>query len=78
MRAHKSHKITLVELLYYSKSSCEYMRQDILFIGMRVLVGKGKRGIQEGVAKGVDHAQTPLWLGLLEGRTTFLNLDALS
>ena len=44
MRAHKSHKITPIEFLYYLDSSCEYMRQDSLFIGKSALTGKKGKG----------------------------------
>jgi len=43
MKAHKSHVITHAMFLYYSKSSCEYMRQDTLFIGVGALVGRWGR-----------------------------------
>jgi len=64
MRAHKSHKITPAEFLYFSNSRCEYMRQGTLFIGMGALVGKmgkGKMDKGRGVAKGVDHGQNRIF-----------------
>jgi len=44
MIAHKSHKITPAEFLYYSNSMCEYMRQDTLSKGMGASVGKMGKG----------------------------------
>jgi len=40
MRAHKSHKITPAEFLYYSTSMCQYMEEGTLYIGRSDMEGK--------------------------------------
>jgi len=39
-RAHKSHKNTLVDFLYYKNSMCQYMEEDTFYIGRSDLESK--------------------------------------
>ena len=39
-RAHKSHKNTHAEFLYYKNSMCKYMKEGTLYIGMSDLESK--------------------------------------